>query len=137
MIRFGEIKKVLKAHNLRLTDGRIDVLSIFFKHDNALSLKDLKEDLGEFDRVTLYRIVNTFIDHGVLHKIPDDSGQATYGLCHDTCEADGHNHDHMHFKCNECGTIECLDQVIPKVKVPGYKIEAADLILKGRCKSCV
>jgi Fur family ferric uptake transcriptional regulator len=137
MARYSEIKSILKNHKLRVTDGRIDVLEFFLRRKKTMSFKDLEEEFKDSDRVTLYRTLNAFTDHGVLHKIPDESGFATYGLCHDTCDADDHNHDHMHFKCNECGNIECLEEIIPQIKIPGYKIEQADLILKGTCKSCM
>jgi len=101
MARYSEIKKILKTHDLRVTDGRIDVLDYFLRQKRTLSIKDLQEEMKDSDRVTLYRILGAFMDHGVLHKIPDDSGNATYGLCHNTCDAEDHNHDHMHFKCSE------------------------------------
>lgn len=136
MIRYSDIKKVLKEHKLRVTAGRIDILEFFHRQNRTLSFKDLEDEFKDSDRVTLYRTLNAFTDKGVLHKIPDDSGFATYGLCHDSCDSEDHNHDHMHFKCNECGTIECLEQNIPTVKIPGYKVTEANLILKGTCKTC-
>ncbi len=136
MIRYSDIKKVLKAHKLRVTAGRIDILEFFHRQNRTLSFKDLEDEFKDSDRVTLYRTLSAFTDKGVLHKIPDDSGFATYGLCHDACDSEDHNHDHMHFKCNECGTIECLEQNIPTVKIPGYKVTEANLILKGICKTC-
>lgn len=136
MARYSEIKNILKSHNLRLTDGRIDVLELFLRQNRTLSIKDLQRELKDSDRVTLYRILGAFTEHGVLHKIPDDSGNVTYGLCHDTCDSDDHKHDHMHFKCNECGNIECLEQNIPIIEIPGYQVKEANLILKGTCKTC-
>ena len=137
MVRFSEVKKILKNHKLRVTDGRIDVLEFFMNQKKALSFKDLEEEFKGYDRVTLYRTLHAFTEHGVLHKIPDDSGFATYGLCHNTCDSDEHNHDHIHFKCNECGSIECLDQHIPTIEVPGYHVTEANIILNGICKTCV
>jgi len=137
MLRYSEIKNILKTHKLRVTEGRVDVLEFFIRQNKTLSFRDLEDEFTDSDRVTLYRTLNSFTEHGVIHKIPDDSGFATYGLCHDTCNSEDHNHDHMHFKCNECGTIECLEQHIPSVKIPGYHITEANLILKGICKTCV
>lgn len=131
-----KIKNILKSHKLRITNGRIDILAFFIRENRTLSFKNLEDEFKDSDRVTLYRTLIAFTEHGVLHKIPDDSGFATYGLCHDTCNSEDHNHDHMHFKCNECGNIECLEQNIPTVKVPGYQVTEANLILKGICKNC-
>jgi len=136
MLRYSNIKDILKSHKLRVTDVRVDVLEFLIRQKKTLSFKDLENEFKDFDRVTLYRTLNAFTENGVLHKIPDDSGFATYGLCHETCSSEDHNHDHMHFKCNECGNIECLDMIIPPVKVPGYKVTEANLILKGICINC-
>jgi len=136
MIRYSQIKKILQDHKLRVTAGRIDILEFFHRQNRTLSFKDLEDEFKDSDRVTLYRTLGAFTEQGVLHKIPDDSGFATYGLCQDACDSEDHNHDHIHFKCNECGTIECLDQIIPKVKISGYKVTEANLILKGTCKNC-
>lgn len=136
-MKYSDLKQILKRHKLRITDCRMDVLELFLNHKKALSFKDLEDRLNDYDRVTLYRTLHSFTDHGVLHKIPDDSGFATYGVCHETCDAEEHHHNHMHFKCNECGNIECLDEHLPKINLPGYKVEEANLIVNGICQSCV
>jgi Fur family ferric uptake transcriptional regulator len=115
----------------------MDVLDLFSKTTHALSTKDLEEELGDYDRVTLYRTLNSFIEQGVIHRIPDDSGVARYGMCHDTCLPHDHHHDHVHFKCDDCGQMECLSSYkVPRVEVPGYEIHDANLILTGLCKAC-
>lgn len=137
MSKDNEIRNILKSHKLSITAARIDVLKFIISKKSTFSFKDLEEKFKDSDRVTLYRTLNSFTDNGLLHKIPDDSGFTTYGLCHDTCSSEDHNHDHMHFKCSECGTIECLELIIPQVKIPGYKVTEANLILKGTCNNCV
>lgn len=94
---------------------------------------------NQFDRVTLYRTINSFIENGILHKVLDDSGSAKYAVCNDDhCEVHQHNDNHVHFKCTICSKIECLHHAqIPKVKVPmGYTINAANLLLEGICSKC-
>ncbi len=135
-MKYSELKQILKNHKLRVTDSRMDVLEYFLTHKKALSFKDLEEKFSTYDRVTLYRTLNSFTENGVLHKIPDDSGFATFGVCYDTCSSDHHHHNHMHFKCNECGKIECVDEHLPAIELPGYQIQEANLILNGICKSC-
>ncbi|MEQ8239959.1 MAG: transcriptional repressor [Cyclobacteriaceae bacterium] len=133
-----ERESILKNHRLRVTNCRLDVLEMFSKVDHALSQKDLEGSLQGYDRVTLYRTLQSFIDKGVLHKIPNESGVATFGICFDTCTSEDHNHNHLHFKCNQCGNIECIEnQPIPKIDVPnGYKVQHWNMIVDGLCKSC-
>ena len=133
-MKYSELKDTLKQHALRITDCRMDVLEMFLRSTHALSFKDLEEELSGYDRVTLYRTLNTFIEKGVLHRIPDDSGFASYGICHDTCSPGEHHHDHVHFKCDSCGNIECLPKFnVPKIDIPGYEIHEANLVMNGLC----
>lgn len=132
------LKSILKSHELRITDCRLDVMQFFLNEKSALSQGDLENQFTQYDRVTLYRTLNSFLDSGILHKIPNETGTATYGLCHDTCSPEHHDHNHIHFKCNSCGQIECLDEkVVPKVTVPaGYQIDGVNMIVDGICATC-
>lgn len=133
-----DLKQILKSHNLRITDCRLDVMQHFLNKKGALSQGDLENSFNQYDRVTLYRTLNSFLDSGILHRIPNENGTATYGLCHDTCTPEHHEHNHIHFKCNNCGQIECIDdKAVPKVSVPtGYHIEHVNLIVDGICAAC-
>lgn len=133
-----ELKSILKSHNLRVTDCRLDVIDFFLKNKKALSQGDLEGQFKNYDRVTLYRTLISFLESGILHKIPNDSGVATYGLCNETCSPENHNHNHIHFKCNSCGDIECLEEkVVPTVSVPdGYMVENVNMIVDGVCSNC-
>jgi len=134
-----ELKQILKNHHLRITDCRLDVIQYFLEEKNALSQGDLENKLTKYDRVTLYRTLNSFLDSGILHKIPNENGNATYGLCHDTCTPGHHDHNHIHFKCNNCGQIECLPQTqhIDNISLPrGYQMEGFNLIIDGKCDQC-
>lgn len=136
-MKYSDYKKLLKNHHLRITDCRIDVLEKFYITDHALSFKDLEDELNDYDRVTLYRTLNSFIDQGLLHKIPNDSGMATYGLCREDCTEEAHHHDHVHFKCNICGHVECFPNYhTPVIDLPDYDVEESYLILNGVCKTC-
>jgi len=138
-MRYSEIKEIIKDHKLRVTDCRIDVLGLFHEKQRAVSIKDLEENLPGYDRVTLYRTLNSFAENGLVHKIPDDSGFASYGLCHSTCTSTAHQHNHIHFKCNSCGTVECMDKEIqlPDYTLPGnYSSSEVDIIINGVCGKC-
>ena len=134
----ASLKTILKNHKLRITDCRLDVIRLFLDEKNALSQGDLEHHLDQYDRVTLYRTLNSFLDSGILHKIPNSTGVATYGLCHETCSPEQHDHNHIHFKCNSCGHIECLDdEHVPPVSVPkGYQVAGVNLIVDGICADC-
>lgn len=131
-------KEILKTHNQRITDCRLDVVEFFLESKKALSQGNLEEKFPQYDRVTLYRTLNSFLDSGILHKIPNSTGVATYGVCYETCSPKHHDHNHIHFKCNKCGSIECLEgKPVPAVSVPiGYQVEVVNMIVDGYCAKC-
>ena len=131
-------KAILKFHNLRVTDCRVDVIQHFIDKKGAFSHRDLEVSYEQYDRVTIYRTLNNLIEVGILHKIPSESSTATYGLCDSANSSEEHFDNHVHFKCNRCGQIECLpDKEVPQISVPeGYTVKKANLILDGTCPSC-
>lgn len=131
-------RDILKKHKLRITTCRLDVIEYFLNKKKALSQGDLESKFSNYDRVTLYRTLGSFLESGILHKIPNETGSATYGLCYETCSPEDHSHNHVHFKCNKCGEIECLDdKAVPTVNLPnGYKIKSVNMIVDGLCLNC-
>ncbi|RYY83762.1 MAG: transcriptional repressor, partial [Chitinophagaceae bacterium] len=88
----ARMAEILKRKNLSVTDSRKKILSIFLAHPDALAHGDIETHAGErFDRVTVYRTLQTFVDKGILHTIPTADNSVLYALCKD-CE-EGHHHD--------------------------------------------
>lgn len=133
-------KTLLKEHKLRLTDCRLDVLNAFLTTGHALSHADIEHAMTEqqYDRVTIYRTLNSFMDNGLLHKVPVDDGSMRYALCSDDCDDHGHDDDHIHFKCVQCGKTQCLeDMPLPKLKLPdGFTVNDVNFLVQGVCKNC-
>ena len=133
------LENILKHHDLRVTQIRLDILQFFQNNKNALTHADLELFFEKkFDRVTIYRTLTTFLDNGLLHKIPDDSGIAKYALCHHEGVEHTHDDHHVHFKCKKCEKIECMHTLeIPKLHLPKkYKMENANLLIEGICAVC-
>ncbi len=131
-------RNILKNHQLSITNCRLGVIDYFLDKKKALSQCHLEAQFRDYDRVTLYRTLGSFLESGILHKIPDETGTAIYGLCHETCTPQDHSHNHIHFKCNKCGETECLDdKVVPEVDLPkGYQIHMVNMIVDGVCLNC-
>jgi Fur family transcriptional regulator, ferric uptake regulator len=137
MIR--DIKEILKKNNLSVTGSREKILSLFMEQPGALSHGDIEKRAGEkFDRVTVYRTLQTFVEKGIIHTIPTSDNSIRYALCKDDCE-EGHHHDHhVHFVCTQCHTTYCLDDVVtPELKLPkGYTSSHIEVVAEGTCKNC-
>ena len=131
--------EILKENNLRVTSCRRDVLDTFLGRKVALSHADLEDALKEnFDRVTIYRTLKTFLESDLIHKVLDDSGIAKYALCNHSSLEPHHDHEHVHFKCEICGNTNCIDEIsLPKIILPsGYQPKEMNLLVQGICKNC-
>lgn len=137
----SKVIEILKKHNLRKTSCRFDTLHIFLNHQKkALSQNDIEKlTKGRFDRVTIYRTLNTFIEQGILHRIFDENNSVKFALCPDECSSHNHQHDHIHFKCNKCKTTTCIDEVtLVDIQLPkGYIKQEANYLIIGICKNCL
>jgi Fur family ferric uptake transcriptional regulator len=129
---------ILKEHDLKHTRQRVRVLEEIALDTVAISQPELEKKLGkEIDRVTLYRILNTYEDKGILHRIMDMNGTANYAICSSSCSEDHHHDEHVHFNCTTCSKIYCLEVVVPKIKMPkGFTAKTVNTTAYGTCEKC-
>jgi len=97
----------------------------------------IEEELGNHDRVTLYRTIKIFKEKGIIHEIALANEEKQFAKCKDSCTTHGHNHQHLHFKCSKCETVSCLKlEVFPDLQVPEYQIDQIEVQAVGICKNC-
>jgi Fur family ferric uptake transcriptional regulator len=132
-------EKILANHQLRQTTCRHAVLDIFIEQNHVgLSENEIESSIkGDFDRVTIYRTLSTFLDSGIIHKVLDE-GSVRYALCSSNCSEEAHQHEHVHFKCTECETTFCMDDIAPvEITLPkGYLKTEANYLIVGTCEGC-
>lgn len=134
-----DVKDILKQNRLSVTDSRLKILELFLARENALSHADIEKITGEyFDRVTVYRTLQTFVEKGIIHLIPTTDNSIKYALCKNDCGPGHHHDDHVHFICEGCSKTICLEDVnIPSIKLPkGFKSQRAEMVVKGICGAC-
>lgn len=139
MHNFPSPIEFLKNHDLRKTPCQMAILESFLDAQTALSHQNIEQLVGdEFDRVTIYRTLTSFEEKGILHKVPDMTGQAKYALCESNCNQHQHKINHVHFKCQKCENVYCLSQIqLPDLNMPeGYKVKEAEFLLSGTCDKC-
>jgi Fur family ferric uptake transcriptional regulator len=134
-----QIQQVLKRNQLSVTDSRSKILELFLQQSGALAHADIEKKSGaSFDRVTVYRTLQTFVEKGIIHTIPTADNSILYALCKDEC-SEGHHHDHhVHFVCELCSNTICLEDItVPEVKLPaGYEATQVEVVVNGVCKDC-
>ena len=136
MITTG-IKKLLKTRNLRVTELRVALLEIISNSGKAVSYQEIQNSLIKFDRITLYRTLNAFIERGILHKIILEDNKNFYALCNLECTTDKHQHHHIHFQCNQCKEVSCHESKEPiELGISSHLVDEIEIMASGICQDC-
>ncbi len=133
------IENLLKNKKLRLTTFRKEVLEVFASTTNAISIADIEAKLKQFDRITLYRTIKSFIEKGLIHEIVMPGDIKKLALCPDECSSVNHLHtaQHIHFRCKMCENIFCLDlHEFPEINIPQFKVDSIEIQGTGICNTC-
>ncbi len=150
-------RDVLRAANLRITGMRLTLLEQMGAARAPATAQQIFDELCAAakrdkatrpDRVTVYRTLNTLVEAGLAHKV--DPGDRVYRFSltdHARCEGEKHVHEHPHFICDSCGTVECLEGAEVVVKshaarpeqeqAPKRKVKQDGVVLHGTCETCV
>lgn len=132
------IEHLLRSNQLSITGSRKMVLKLFMENDVALDHAAIEKGTGEkYDRVTIYRTLQSFVEKGIIHPIPTNDNSTVYALCKE-CDHGFHHDNHVHFVCSKCNNTQCLDDVlVPEVKLPdGFLPYATQMTVTGTCKKC-
>jgi Fur family ferric uptake transcriptional regulator len=101
----------------------------------ALTHNEIELALGApaIDRVTLYRVLDWLVDSGLAHKNSD-----SHRVFRFSAAAAGEHATHIHFRCEHCGGVFCLDAAPPSApSLPtGFELSRLDFDLRGRCATC-
>ncbi len=130
------IGMLLAEHGVRATANRILVAAALSDAGRPLSMTELEEKIETIDKSGIFRCLNAFKEHHLVHSIEDVEG-TRYELClsHDS----DHDEDtHVHFYCERCHRTFCLDNIhIPPVVLPkGYDFRTSNYLVKGVCPEC-
>lgn len=129
----------LRQSGLRVTKSRLEVIHCLADSPTPSSALDVLSSLGgkSLDRVTVYRTLNSLVDHGLAHRIDPGDRIWRYGLIGDT------HTEHAHFVCDACGDIKCLEDAMIRVQMKGgrepekFKVTQRDVYLHGTCEECI
>jgi len=134
-----DIRTTLENAGLSKTVQREAVLSILIRADLPLSARDILIRIGRgcrINKVTVYRVLDSFRTAGIVREIPTEHGETFYEMA---CR---HNPTHPHFYCRICRSLACLpsagiEQKWPQCVRPGdAAIESIVINFTGLCKYC-
>jgi Fe2+ or Zn2+ uptake regulation protein len=116
------------------------VLSALRDAATPLDAADVLARLGRYtDRVTVYRTLKTLVESGILHSVQGEDRVRRYAFGPQSDEG----HHHVHFACDQCGKVECLESAPIPDDLPKqlhvdrrYHVASADVTLHGTCPGC-
>ena len=129
----------LQNAGLSKTPQRIAVLTLLLKATTPLSVRDISQTLAakaRIDRVTIYRILSLFKQHGIAREIASSGGTNYFEM------ASLENPVHPHFNCRNCGELSCMEpltfsqsrQLISSKE--DYSVDHIEINISGLCAVC-
>ena len=132
------MKSLLRQKKLSETPFRLEVLEILEHSRSAVSISFIEKNLKDYNRVTLYRTIKTFVKKGIIHQIAMSDGDLSYALCKETCVEKTHSHDHVHLKCKECEDVFCVEiGGLPTINLGNHQMDSMEIQAIGTCESCL
>ncbi|MEH0157381.1 transcriptional repressor [Limibacter armeniacum] len=134
-----EPKTLLHQHQLRKTTFRIELLKLLGECSHALSIGEIKtRSKGKADKATIYRTLATFLECGLIHKVPEKDNVARYALYYPEDTEEGNVRQHAHFICQACDKTFCMREIsVPAVcDTAGFQVNTCSLTLEGICMEC-
>lgn len=152
----------------RRTPARAQVLALLLRSEAVLSHAQILDQLQgqglSVDRVTVYRVLDWLLEHGLAHRVQAEDRGWRFGAlaaaasapcagadcAHHHRHGPGHtpeslataavtHHQHGHFSCTSCHRMFCLDDpgwsTTPALP-EGFSFEAVELTVRGRCAAC-
>ena len=134
-------EQLMTEANLDATDNRLRVLEVVGNNGFPLSAGDIFKTLARnssINKVTVYRILDILVDHGIVDRISTGGRAAYYGLA-----PNDHHAPHPHFYCKRCGQMDCLNpsslnvDADPLWKTFPGRIDKLEVRIDGICKNCL
>jgi Fur family transcriptional regulator, ferric uptake regulator len=134
-----DIDTTLQDAGLSKTSQRVAVLSALIHTGIPLCVKDILDRIGldcHVNKVTVYRILDSFKTSGIIREIPTDHGEKFYEMA---CR---HNPLHPHFYCRVCRNLSCLptsgitQEWLKRFRSGRESIESIVVNVSGVCAGC-
>jgi Fur family ferric uptake transcriptional regulator len=129
---------ILTANGMSVTRTRVNILETMKRSAVPLSGKEICQRLNEgCDKSTVYRTLNTLFNKEVLQRVIIDH-EVKYALRTGDRSGNGHERDHLHFKCSACERLFCLTEIeVADYQLPeGFRKEENQFLVIGKCNKC-
>ena len=130
-------EQLLLEHGIKPTANRITVVKALEASMLPQSMAELQNRIDTIDKSGIFRTLQLFREHHLVHAIDGAVDGLRFELCHS--HHDDHDDDvHPHFYCEQCQQTYCLDGVeMPQVELPeGFEAHSSNYVFKGTCPHC-
>ena len=133
-----DLRTSVRAKGLRATPSRLAVLELLRTSDSPMSHGDVADRLSSssWDRATIYRNLTDLAEVGLVRR--KDLGDHIWRFEAIDNERD---HEHPHFVCTECGSVECLPDIelaVRRTRAPrAIKQRKVEVHVRGLCDACL
>lgn len=127
----------LEQHNLRKTPSRIELLAIFLDTASPLDVSEIMRFLQErkvtIDQATVYRMLDSFVEHDIVTRLEFQEGKYRYELT---------GSEHHHLICTSCAKIEDISDcnlagIEAEIRLKkGFLVKRHSLEFFGLCANC-
>ena len=127
----------LLEHDIKPTANRIVVLKALESSMLPQSMAELERRIDSIDKSNIFRTLQLFREHHLVHAIEGAVDGTRYELCH-SHDSDHDEDMHPHFYCENCQQTYCLDGVeMPEIELPeGFEAHSSNYMIKGTCPHC-
>jgi len=132
-----DARELLQAKGLAPTSKRALVVQSLAEAARPMTPQELLERLGaQLNRVTVYRILDLLVAHGLATR--HNAGERAFRYCLRSGPA-----GHAHFTCTHCGHTECLDSRTLNAGISELlaglpmRVETAEIRFGGVCQNCL
>ena len=132
-----DFSSLLRGSGLRITKPRLAVLAFLSVQKRPVSLQRIAAHVQEANLTTVYRVLEAFLDAGILRACDVGHGHLDYEL------ADLPHHHHI--ICTSCGFIEEVEECASDERLHKEALRASHRFREitthqatfyGMCKTC-
>ena len=131
----NKVNYLLKKSGLSITPLRKEVLA-FLLENEVSSLDDIKKNIKEFDRVTLYRTVKVLIKFKIIKELSFEN-KKFLSLNLNIHKSSDSFEQSVYFYCMYCNNLTILNNKIISFDItPDYEVHQSESIISGKCNLC-
>ncbi|MBR1786632.1 MAG: transcriptional repressor [Paludibacteraceae bacterium] len=135
------IEHILLEHGIKPTANRLLVYDALCKSIHPKSITELECALETIDKSVIFRTLQLFYEHHLVHSVDGAQEGTRYEICHSHHHKEyGHpdEDEHIHFYCEQCHQTFCIeDTPLPQISLPeGFTRRSISIVVKGLCPEC-